>query len=423
MKKRYLRKLFATLVIFMAVCSISAPLYAQEGQKEGDAAASDDGRKMSMEAQAALLEAQRRFETNPDDLAAARQPIIDFLKTPVEPIPDTLYSMIGQFWYLDEKNDKSIEEANKIYKMAHEKFPEDESFLLNYCITTYELERIEEAAPLFEEYYELMAEKDIKYLEYAAQTYYMAENLKEAKRIFVKLLGLSETPKDNWMLQIIGICQAMEDAKEEEKYIRLALDYFPMEKKYWRYLANVYLSKEDYTGGTAAFEIATRVALPEQKTEWRTLIDLYNYLGLPLRSAEGIQMGLDLLAKESSEEEQQLAIADAYARGARVDKAVAYLDSVIAKAPSYELRIKKATILYEARRNEEAIAALDDCIDMKSNAYDAYFMKGWVAWDMKNWKMAKSAFTESSNSRQETIRYTSEDALEMLASLDEAKKK
>jgi hypothetical protein len=422
MKKRYIRKLFATLVIFMAVCSISPPLFAQEGQKE-EGGASDDGRKMSLEAQQALLEAQRRYETNPDDLAAARQPIIDFLKAPVEPIPDTLYSMVGQFWYLDEKNDKHIDEANKIYKMAHEKFPENESFLLNYCITTYELERPAEAAPLFEKYYELMAEKDIKYLEYAAQTFYMAENLKEAKRIFVKMLGLTETPKDNWLLQIIAICQAMEDSKEEEKYIRLALDYFPMEKKYWRYLAQTYLAKEQYTAGTAAFEIATRVALPEKKSEWSTLIDLYNYLGLPLRSAESIQMGLDLLAKESTEEEQQLAIATAYARGARVDKAIAYLDSVIAKAPSYALKIKKATILYEARRNKEALAALDDCIAAKSNAYDAHFMKGWVAWDMKNWKMAKNAFEESANSREDTIRYNSEDALEMLASLDEAKKK
>jgi tetratricopeptide (TPR) repeat protein len=268
-----------------------------------------------------------------------------------------------------------------------------------------------------------MAEKDIKYLEWAAQTYYMVENLEEAKRIFLKLLGLQDPPKDTWMMQIIGICQAMEDTRGEEKYIRMALDYFPMEKKYWRYLANVYMAKEDYKGGTAAFEIATRVALPEQKTEWRTLIDLYNYLGLPLRSAESIQIGLDLLAKDSTEEEQQLAIADAYARGARVDKAIAYLDSVIAKAPSYALRVKKATILYEARRNEEAIAALDDCIAMKSSAYDAHFMKGWVAWDMKDWKMAKKAFGESVNSREDTIRYTSEDALAMLKSLDEAKSK
>jgi tetratricopeptide (TPR) repeat protein len=203
----------------------------------------------------------------------------------------------------------------------------------------------------------------------------------------------------------------------------MALDYFPLEKKYWRYLAQAELAKEDYKAGTAAFEIATRIALPDKKNEWRTLIDLYNYLGLPLRTAESIQIGLDLLAEESTKEEQQLAIAEAYARGARVDKAVSYLDSVIAKAPSYKLRIKKATILYEARRNAEAIAALDACIDMKSNAYDAQYMKGWVAWDMKDWKMAKKAFGEASNARDENMRYISENALEMLVSLDEARAK
>jgi len=426
MKNRFYIKLFAALVIFMAVCSTSAPLFAQEDQGQGEEAASEEGRKMSREAQEALVETQRRYETNPEDLAAVREPLITYLKTPVDPTPITVYQMLGQFWYIDEKNDKHVEEAQKVYKLGHEAFPEDEGIMLNYAVTTYELERFEDAAPLFEKYYGMMAEKDIKYLEYAAQTYYMVEDLKNAKRVFLQMLDQTKNPediKDTWMVQIIGICQAMEDSKEEEKYIRMALDYFPMEKKYWRYLANISLSKEDYTGGTAALEIATRVQLPDQKSEWRSLIELYNYLGLPLRSAESIQEGLDLLAAESTEEEQQLAIAEAYARGARVDKAVSYLDSVIAKSPSYELKIKKATILYDARRNEEALAALDDCIAMKKNAYDAYYMKGWVAWDMENWSLAKEAFGEAANSREETTRYSSENALEMLASLDEAKAK
>jgi len=437
MKNRYYIKLFAILVVFMAVCLIPATLFAQEGQGQGETAESEDGRKMSREAQEALVESQRRFETNPDDLAAARQPIIDFLKTPVDPIPITIYQMLGQFWYIDEKNDKHTEEAREIYKIGHEAFPEDDGILLNYAVTTYELAntRLDQdrtkdanqyfvaAAQLFEKYYEVNEAHDIKYLEYAAAAYYTAENLGEAKRLYVRMIGLVELPEARWLDSLIYICQGQEDSKGAEKYIRLALSHYPMEKKYWRLLANTYIEKEKFADAAAAFEVASRVELPDQRSEWRALIDLYNYLGLPLRSAEAIQDGLDLLAAESTELEQQLAIAEAYDRGARVDKAVSYLDSLIAKNPSYELKLKKATILYDARRNKEALAALDDCIAMKANAYDAYYMKGWIAWDMEDWKMAKRAFGEASNSRDESIRYTSENAIEMLLSLDEAKSK
>lgn len=447
MKNRYYNMLLAVLIVFVAVCLIPAASFAQENTDKGAAdekTATAEGRKMDSEAQAALQEAQRRYETNPEDLAAVREPLINYLASPPADrlTPDTLYQMLGQFWYIDEKNDKRVEEARKIYKLGWEAFPDDDGMLLNYAVTTYEFanetldkDNVEAAntlfvdsGRLFEKYYEVMPEKDIKYLEYAAQTYYQAENLEEAKRVFVKMIGLTETPKDNWLLQTIGICQAQDDSKEEEKYIRLALDYFPMEKKYWKLLANASLAKaattnndKYYTEATAAFEIATRVELPDSKSDWRTLIDLYNFLGLPLRSAEATQEGLDMLAKDSTEEEQQLAIAEAYARGARVDKAVSFLDGCIAKNPSYELKLKKATILYDARRNEEALAALDDCIAAKSNAYEAYYRKGWIAWDMKKWEMAKAAFGEAANSREDTIRFTSENALEMLASLDQAR--
>ena len=153
---------------------------------------------------------------------------------------------------------------------------------------------------------------------------------------------------------------------------------------------------------------------------------------MPLRSAERTQEGFDLLVKdgtendqEATEKEQHLAVADAYAQGARVDKAVAYLDSVVAKDPSYayDLKLRKASILYEARRNEEALAALDDCIAMNARAYDVHYMKAWIAWDMKDWDLAEEAFDAASSSKEDQVRLTSEDALIMLTDLETARTK
>ena len=67
------------------------------------------------------------------------------------------------------------------------------------------------------------------------------------------------------------------------------------------------------------------------------------------------------------------------------------------------------------------MAVLDECIAMDAKAWDAYYLKGWVAWDLKDWETAKKAFDKATNSKDH--RPVAQDALDMLASLDEAKSK
>ena len=434
MKKRPFFKLFvaSALVLVLSLVSFcfSTHLLAAgiTKQEEKTGGSGNEGRRISPEAQAALVEASRRFETNPDDLAAARQPMIDYMAAPSEampgepnPIPLVMYQMLAQYWYSDENAKNHIDEARKVYQAGHATYPEDEMLLLNYAVTTYELERFLDAAPLFEKYYDVSLKHEVKYLSYAAFAFYTGENLKEAKRVFIRMIEAVEIPESSWLESIISICTEQEDQKETDKYIKLALEFYPMERKYWNLLGNSFLNKEDYQGAASAFEIATRVETPDKKGQWRTLIDLYNFIRLPLRSAESIQKGFNLLAEGGKEEEQQILVADAYAKGARVDKAISYLDGILSKNKSFDLLMKKATILYEDRRNKEAIAVFDECIGMSAKAWDAYFYKALAAWDLEDWKTAEKAFDKALNSKD--FRFQAQDALEVLATLDEAKAK
>ena len=70
--------------------------------------------------QAALVEAQRRLETNPDDPAAARQPLVAFVAAPpaampgeANPIPLVMFQMLGQLWYADTKAKNNVEEVTE----------------------------------------------------------------------------------------------------------------------------------------------------------------------------------------------------------------------------------------------------------------------------------------------------------------------
>jgi TonB family protein len=149
---------------------------------------------ISVEAQAALVEADRRLNTNPEDFAAAREPLIEFMETHSNnSVPETLYMMLGQLWYIDQEDEEHLENANWIYETAYEIYPDETSFLLNYAVTTYELGQYEDAAALFEDYYNLDENHDVQFLENAAGLYMAAGNEEEAQRL-VDLLPASEQP-------------------------------------------------------------------------------------------------------------------------------------------------------------------------------------------------------------------------------------
>ena len=99
----------------------------------------------------------------------------------------------------------------------------------------------------------------------------------------------------------------------------------------------------------------------------------------------------------------------------------AYIDAVSSKGANLQLLLKKGKILFEARRNQAAIAVFDECLSMNPNVWEAYIMKGWAAWDLKDWKAAKRAFTMALSSKK--YKAQAKDALDMLDSLDEARSK
>jgi tetratricopeptide (TPR) repeat protein len=416
MDRTFIFKLFLVACLFVITTLFSL---AQSGRVWAGETESNEGRKISREAQLALLEANRRYVTNPDGLKAARQPLLDYLAAGhTDPVPLVMFQMLGQFWYADSKAKDRLAESQKVFAAGHKAYPDDESLLRNYAAITYELGQLGKAARLFEKFYAMSKDHDIKYLKYAAAAFYGAQNLKEAKRVFIRLINLVEKPDSRWLESVIAICMEQKSPKDALKYIERALSFYPMEKKYWNLMANIYLDQANYNAAASAFEIGTRVKPPDKEKEWKHLIDLYNYLNLPLRSARSIQKGL---VRGGDKPDAHIMVADALVRGMRVDQAIAYIDAVLSKKPSLQLLIAKGRILFEARRHQEAVEVFNECLSMNPEAWDAYIMKGWAAWDQKDWNIARGAFAMALSSKK--YKAQAKDALEMLDSLNEARSK
>jgi tetratricopeptide (TPR) repeat protein len=207
------------------------------------------------------------------------------------------------------------------------------------------------------------------------------------------MINMPGDPDPELLETVISICFEQEDLDETEENILIALDYYPTREEYWDYLYQIRMSKEDYLGGTSALEIQYHIKDPENKDSWRTLTELYTYLNVPLRAAEDLPKSFEDNAGDS----QYIKVAQAYANAYRVDEAVAYLDGLIAKKPSSTLMLEKGLLLFNARRNEEAIKALDECIEFAPETGYAYMLKGFAAWDLMDWDTAREAFQGALN--------------------------
>ncbi|NLD38316.1 MAG: tetratricopeptide repeat protein [Desulfatiglans sp.] len=400
-------------VVVAGLLAFTFPVVGQEkkGTEQGTQSADEEKDRMSKEAQTAMVEAQRAFEKK--DFATARKFLIDYLATKPLDVPAEVYLMLGYYWYNEDKFDEAI----KVFKEGYEKFPNNLDLLSYYAATLYEGGKFAEAGPMMEKSYETSPKKPINLLEAAAGAYYQIEKYADAKRVIRKMMSTTKEPKETWFNMLLGICFEEEKYDEAEKTIFEALKLFPMNATYWQQLQMVRQVKEDWYGMAGAMEIRTNIKPPEKPQEFKDIYTIYSSLNLPLRVIKSIEIS----SKEKAlEEKEHIQIAEAYARAAKINKAVSYLDTLIQKKPSSGLMLKKAEILLNARKNNEAIKACDDLIAFNPNEGGAYRIKGLALWDLEDWNGMRIAFTRAQAFKEH--RREAEEGLDYIKSLDEAMK-
>jgi len=322
--------------------------------------------------------------------------------------------MLANTWIAED----NLEEARKVFKEGWDRFPEDQSMMLNYAITTYNTGHFAEAAPLFEKIYASQAEKDSRYLQQAAAAYYQIDKLQEAKRVLKQMFALPEKPKPDWYQMIIQICMGLDQMDEAQSYVLRYLKEDPLKADYWILYAQMRLDKEDYKGGASALEISYNVKNPEKLSRWTDLAELYNYLNAPLKAAKSLEK---ILARNpANKDEITQKIVEIYKRAQRFDKALSYLDSMIAEKPSAKLYFEKGRLFYDNRKMEDAITALDEAIKIDPKMGQAIILKGFAAWYLKDWNRARRAFNAASDIK--SVRSQAEDAIAVLEDLENAKR-
>jgi tetratricopeptide (TPR) repeat protein len=402
-------------IIVIGICFLSVnPVYCQNKneneKKTTNAGEEEEKQRLSRETQLVLVEAQKARENK--DIAGARKLILDYLAKKPPVIEPEVYLYLGFYYYDDNK----VDEAQKVFKEGYAKYPDNFDILSYLATCLYEGQKYAEAAPYLEKAYEKSPKKDIKLLEAAAVAYYQAKNYDEAVRVNRKVLSVSKEIKESTYQVMIGIYLEQEKYDDAQKVIFEALDKFPLSANLWQQLGMIRQAKEDYNGFAGAWVIKNTIKPPEKPEQWKQTISIYQAVNLPLRVAQSIELSLK---GGNPKDADYIKIAEAYAKAFKTDKAIEYLDNLIKKTPSTALMLKKAEIIYNARRNKEAIAACDEVIAKNPNEPLAYYMKGNAAWDMEDWDTMEDSFKKIQGDKD--YKAYAKNALEFILSLEEAK--
>jgi len=313
--------------------------------------------------------------------------LTEYMKVAQEAIPLQAYQMLGYAWY--EK--KEPEQTRQVYEKAHKAYPKNEEMLQNYTILTYETGNLLKAGQLFEKLYILKGRKDKKILYQASGIYYQSENFKEARRVLKELLTSKGEPEPRWYEDMIAICIELKDWKNAEKWAKTFLEKQPGQAKYWRLLAQMRLDREEYKNAVSALEIAYRLK-KAQSTEWAELGDLYMYLNAPLMAIRCLETAYG----NNIPHKQKIKIARIYARTQRFEKGIEYIDKAYKAKPDPQLLFEKGRMLYDAMEYKKAIAALEECTKIEPKFGQAYILAGFAAWNIKDFKKARSSFAGAS---------------------------
>lgn len=374
-----LKQGFVVVLVLLLMFGFSLPGIAQK--KGGEEKLSNQARLVIFKAQSAMS------EEKPDE---ALEILNEYIATKPSVVPNQAYELIAYIWL--EKED--FEKARKYFEIIHNVQPDDPKILKNYAILTSRVERYAEAAILFEQLYEI--EETTKHggtLPQAAQTYILAEDFDNAKRVLEKLVRLPGKPDAKWYEALISICLEREEDEDAERYIIDFLRMNPLQASYWKQLAHIRMKRDEWHIATSDMEISHRVEAPERQKDWMALGDLYaRAVNAPLMGARCYKEAY----KDNSDEKGYISISRVFQTAYRYDDAVMTLDEGIRKNPgSYALFLEKGQALYKARRYKEAIVALEECIKIDPKSGDAYFQMGLAAWTLKEWDMARTAFVQA----------------------------
>ncbi len=137
---------------------------------------------------------------------------------------------------------------------------------------------------------------------------------------------------------------------------------FPSEKKYWIYLANMYLSKDEQSKSLAVLKLAYDRGFVTEPREILRLARLYLFEGVPVKAGELLSQALDNGQVERNEKNFRL-LAEAWYKSQEIDEAKGAFKNAGELAETGEHDLYRAQMHLDSEEFEAAVEALEKAIE------------------------------------------------------------
>ena len=233
--------------------------------------------------------------------------------------------------------------------------------LMQYANLSMGEEKYAEAVAAIDQWLKLTGtEKDTAYA-IKAQSLYRMEKLDDAAATIRKAIALSAKPNEGWYQLLMASYYEQDKFAEAAVEGEAALKMLPDSKPITRLLGNVYIQAEQPDKAVALLSAAYQKGMMSTESEIKQLYQLYNFGDRPLEAIKVIEDGF---AKGTLPRnfDHLRALGDSYRLAEKPLEAAKAFGEAAPFAPDGEVKFLQAYTLYEAEKNAEARAAVQEAL-------------------------------------------------------------
>ena len=233
--------------------------------------------------------------------------------------------------------------------------------LLQYANLSMGEEKYADAVAAIDQWLKLSGtEKDTAYA-IKAQSLYRMEKLDEAAATIRKAIALSEKPNEGWYQLLMASYYEQDKFAEAAVEGEAALKMLPNSKPITRLLGNVYIQAEQPDKAVALLSAAYQSGMMTTESEVKQLYQLYNFGDRPLEAIKVIEDGFAKGTLPRNYDHLR-ALGDSYRLAEKPLDAAKAFGEAAPFAPDGEVKFLQAYTLYEAEKNAEARAAVQEAL-------------------------------------------------------------
>lgn len=212
-------------------------------------------------------------------------------------------------------------------------------------------------------------------------------------------LTLSDDPGEGWYQLKLAAHFELEQYLSAAQTLEVMIQLWPDKKDYWIQLSQINFKLSKYDEALSVMALAYRRGMLESQSDIMYLSNLYANNDVPFKAAQVLQKGMQDGFVDSTTKHWTMT-ADAWYAAEEMERALFAYEQAGKKSDDGEIDLRRAYILVDMERWEQAAAAVTAALDKggfnERKTGEAYVIQGMSEFNLGNYDKASTAWGRAS---------------------------